>query len=82
MGASQTREEASSDSIFFEYSASKEYTIQSDIVENDKNQMTEPGFDLILDCNNMKELGIFIDFQTKEITLDDILLPMRDIKNL
>ena len=30
----------------------------------------------------MKELGIVLDLQTKEITLDEISLPMRDIKNL
>ncbi len=35
---------------FFEYSASKEYTVQPDIVEYDENHMTEPGFDLILGC--------------------------------
>ena len=30
----------------------------------------------------MKELGIVLDFWTKEIILDDISLPMRDINNL
>jgi len=64
------------------YSASREYTIQPDIVECDKNQMNEPGFDLILGCNTLKELGIVLDFRTKEIALDEISLPMRDIKNL
>ena len=67
---------------FFEYSASREYTIQPDIVEYDENHMTEPGFDLILGCNSMNELGIVLDFRTKEITLDEISLPMRDINNL
>ena len=44
--------------------------------------MKEPGFDLILGSITMKELGIVLDFWTKEITLDDISLPMRDIKKL
>ena len=44
--------------------------------------MAEPGFDLILGCNTMKELGIVLDFWTKEITLDEISLPIRDIKNI
>ncbi len=44
--------------------------------------MTKPEFDFILGSNTLKELGIVLDFQTKEITLDDISLPMRDIKNL
>ena len=30
----------------------------------------------------MKELGIVLDFWTKEITVDDISLPIRDINNL
>jgi hypothetical protein len=30
----------------------------------------------------MKELGIVLDFRTQEITLDEISLPMRDIRNL
>ena len=30
----------------------------------------------------MKELGIVLDFRTKEITLDEISLPMRDINKL
>ena len=68
--------------IFFEYSASREYTLQPDIVENDKNLMTKPGFDLILGCNTMKELGIVLDFRTKEISIDEISLPIRGIKNL
>ena len=70
---------------FFEYSASREYTIQPDIVEYDENHMTEPGFDLILGCNSMNELGIVLDFQTKEITKNEISLKMssmREIKNL
>jgi hypothetical protein len=56
--------------------------MQPDIVEYDKNHMIKPGFDLILGCNTIKELEIILDFQTKETTLDEISLPMRDIKNL
>ncbi len=44
--------------------------------------MDKPGFDLILCSNVMKELGIVVDFWTKEITLDEISLPMGDIKKL
>jgi hypothetical protein len=43
-------------------------------VEYNANNMTKPGFDLILSSNILKELGIVLDFQTKEITLDDISL--------
>ena len=55
---------------FFEYSASREYMIQPDIVEYDENHMTKPGCDLILGCNTMKELGIVLDFRTKEISIE------------
>ncbi len=44
--------------------------------------MTKPGFDIILGCNTMKELGIVLDFWTKEISIDEISLPMRDITDL
>ncbi len=41
--------------------------------------MEMPGFDLILGSNTMNELGIVLDFWTKEIKLNEISLPMRDI---
>ena len=44
--------------------------------------MTKTVCDLILGCNTMKELAIVLDFQTKEITINEIILPMRDIKSL
>ena len=51
-------------------------------LEYDENHMTEPGFEPILACNTMKELGIVLYFWTKEISIDEISLPMRDINNL
>ena len=67
---------------FFEYSNSKEYLVTPDVVEYDRNKMTKPVFDLILGCETMKELGIVLDFRTKEITIDEVILPMRDINSL
>ena len=67
---------------FFEYSNSKEFLVTPDIVEYDKKKMTKPMYDLILGCKTMKELGIVLDFRTKEITIDEIILPMRDINSL
>jgi len=67
---------------FFEYSNSKEYLATPDVVEYDKNQMTKPVYDLILGCKTMKERGIVLDFWTTEITIDEIILPMRDINSL
>ena len=53
-----------------------------DVVEYDKRKMTKPAFNLILGCQTMKELGIVLDFRTTEITVDHIILPMRDINSL
>ena len=44
--------------------------------------MKTPGFDLILGSKTLQEIGIVLDFWTKEITVDGISLPMRDIKKL
>ena len=67
---------------FFEYSDSKEFLVTPDVVEYDKKKMTKPVYDLILGCQTMKVLGIVLDFRTKEIRIDDIILPMRDINSL
>ncbi len=50
------------------------------VAYNDPMDKTE--FDLILGSNTIKEIGIALDFWTKEITLDEISLPMRDINKL
>ena len=47
-----------------------------------KIKMTKPVYDLVLGCQTMKEIGIVLDFRTKEITIDEIILPMRDINSL
>ena len=44
--------------------------------------MTKPVYELILDCNTIKELGIVLDFQTKQIIIDEIMLPMRNNSSL
>ena len=44
--------------------------------------MTKPVYDLILHCNTMTELGIVLDFRTKQINIDEIILPMRNINSL
>ena len=47
-----------------------------------EKKMTKPAFDLILGVKSLREIGIVLDFRTKEITIDEIILPMRDINNL
>ncbi len=66
---------------FLYYSASKEYLAQPDIVEYDEATMSQPGFDLILGTNTLKKLGIVVNFQTKEVDIDEIILPMTESPN-
>ena len=45
-----------------DYSASREYFVQPDIVEYDVNIMSQQGFDLILGTNILNEVGIVLNF--------------------
>ena len=67
---------------FFEYSNSKQYLVTPDIVEYDPKRMARPAFDLILGVQTIKELGNVLNFQTNTITVDESILPMRNIDNL
>ena len=58
---------------FLDYSASREYLVQPDIVEYDGTTMSKPGFDLILGTNTLK---------TTEIDINEIIFPTRDISKL
>ncbi len=66
---------------FFEYSNSKEFLAEPDVFEYNQ-KMGKPVFDLIIGCNSMEKLGIVMDFKTKSITINEIILPMRNIANL
>jgi uncharacterized protein YjfI (DUF2170 family) len=44
--------------------------------------MTKPVFKLILGCKSTKDLGIILDFRTKNIIIDHLILPMSDINSL
>jgi hypothetical protein len=66
---------------FVEYSASKKVRLQPDIVEYSLGDQA-PMYDLIIGKQTMHDLGVKLDFQEKTITIDEILLPMRNIANL
>jgi hypothetical protein len=66
---------------FVEYSASKKVCLQPDIVEYSPGEQA-PIFDLIIGKQTMHGLGVKLDFQEKTTTIDEILLPMRNIVNL
>ncbi len=65
-GSFLTKGRSKVSSRFCEYSLSKEFLVIPDIVV----------YDLILGCQTMKVLGIVLDFRTKEITIDHVILPM------
>jgi hypothetical protein len=50
------------------------------VVEYDKGSKRQ--YDLILGTETMKELGIVLDFKGKMITIDEVILPMRNINHL
>ncbi len=65
---------------FFEYSDSKRYHVEPDVVKYDK--INRPQYDLILGTVSMKEFSIILNFRDKMITIDETILPMRDINKL
>ncbi len=42
----------------------------------------KPLYDLIIGKQTLHDIGTVLDFKEKTITIDDILLPMRNINNL
>jgi hypothetical protein len=68
---------------FVEYSASKKVRLQPDIVEYSPGEQA-PMYDLIIGKHTMQNLGVKLDFQekTKTLTIDEILLPMRNMVSL
>ncbi len=79
-GIFQTRCKAQVELNFFEYSDSKRYHVEPDVVEYNKD--TKPQYDLILGTVTVKEFDIILNFIDKMITIDKIILPMRKINNL
>jgi hypothetical protein len=65
---------------FFEHSDSKRYHVEPDVVKYE--EMNRPQYDLILGTVSMKEFGIILKFRDKMITIDETILPMRDINKL
>jgi hypothetical protein len=77
-GIFQTKHKAWIELNFFEYSDSKRFYSEPDVVKYNKD--SKPQYDLILGTETMTELGI--NFKAKTITIDEIILPMRNMSNL
>ena len=76
-GIIHTKHKARVELNLFDYSDSKRYYAEPDVVKYDED--SKPQYDLILGTETMKELGIVLDFEAKMITVDDISLPMSDM---
>jgi hypothetical protein len=79
-GIFQMRRKVRVELNFFEYSDSKRYRVEPDVVEYHKDSKLQ--YDLILGTVTMKEFGIILNFRDNMITIDEIILPMRNINNL
>jgi hypothetical protein len=63
------------------YSANKKVHLRPDIMEYPKGG-PKLLYDLIVVKQTLHEIGAVLDFKKRTITIDDILLPMRNISNL
>ena len=79
-GTFQTKKVGDIELSFVDYSSSKRVRLTPDIVEY--SVKTPPMYDLILGKQSMHDLGVILDFKEKTITIDEILLPMRNIARL
>jgi hypothetical protein len=66
---------------FVEYSLSKSVHLTPDIVEYEAGA-TAPLYDLIIGKQTLHDIGAVLDFKEKTITIDNILLSMRNITNV
>ncbi len=66
---------------FVEYSARKKVHLHPDILECPRGG-PQPLYDLIIGKKPLHDIGAMLDFKEKTITIDEILLPMRNINNL
>ncbi len=69
------------ETYFAEFLASKKVRLQPDIIECNLGDQV-PMYDLIIGKQTIHNLRVKLDSQEKTITIDKILLPMRNIVNL
>jgi hypothetical protein len=79
-GMFQTKRKAEIELNFFEYSDSKSYLAEPDIVEYNRNNKQQ--YDLILGVKTMKNNVIILDCKDKMITIDEVKLPMQNMNYL
>ena len=65
-----------------EYSASKSINLVPDTIVEYEAGASKPLYDLIIGKQTLHDIGVVLDCKEKTITIDSILLPMRNIVNL
>ena len=80
-GTFQTKKVGDINISSVEYSASKSVHLTPDIVEFDAGAHA-PMYDLIIGKQTLHDIGAVLDFKDRSITIDNILLPLRNIANL
>jgi hypothetical protein len=81
MAPFQTKKVGDINISFVEYSASKSVHLTPDIVEYGTGA-NAPMYDLIIRKQTLHDIGTVLDFKDRSITIDNILLPMRNIANV
>jgi hypothetical protein len=80
-GTFKTKKVGEVELSFVKYSANQKVHLCPDIVEYSKGG-PPPLYDLIIGKQTLDDIGTMLDFKERTITIDDILLPMRNINNL
>ncbi len=80
-GTLKTKKVGDVELSFVEYSASKRVHLRPDIVEFPQGG-TPPLYNLIIGKQTLNDIGAVLDFKEKTITIDEVLLSMRNINNL
>jgi hypothetical protein len=79
--AFKTKKVSEAELFFVEYFANKKVHLHPDIVEYSKGG-PPPLYNLIIGIQTLHDIDAMLDFKERTITIDDILLPMRNINNL
>ncbi len=80
-GTFKTKKVGEVEFSFVEYSASKKVHLHPDIVEYPRGG-PPPLYDLIIGKQTLHDISAVLDFKERTNTIDEILLPMRNINNL
>jgi hypothetical protein len=80
-GTFKTKKVGEVDVSFVVYSASKKVHLHPNIVEYPRGG-PPPLYDLIIGKQTLHDISAVLDLKERTITIDDILLPMRNINNL